>query len=302
MSLGIVFDIQRYALHNGPGIRTAVFLKGCPLRCLWCHNPEGQRGEPELIVRPGRCLPECRDCLGRCPRNAVGKKTGRVSVDAGACRSSGACVDACPTDALEMVGRRVSAAEVVAEVVKDAVFHEESGGGVTFTGGEPLAQPEFLEEMLDACRARAIPTAVDTSGFAPPDTLERIRARTDLFLFDLKVMDPAKHARLTSEPNALILENFKRLVRSGAKVVVRIPLVPGVNDDEGNAVRTAEFLRSIDAAPPISLLPYHRLGRDKGRRLLRPRAFRDFPLPRAAGLERVRARFASLGFDVTTGD
>jgi len=302
MSEGILFDIQRYALHDGPGIRTTVFLKGCPLRCLWCHNPEGQRNGPELVVRPERCLSDCRACLAVCPSKAVRKRDGLCRVDAEACRSCGACAEACPSEALEMAGRRVSAADAVAEAARDAVFFDESGGGVTFSGGEPLAQPEFLAEMLELCRGRGIHAAVDTCGFVPPDVLMRIRPLADLFLFDLKVMDSARHARLTGAPNALILENLRRLARSGARIVVRVPLIPGVNDDEENIVRTAEFLRSLDAPPPLRLLPYHRLGRGKGRRLLRPPAVRNFTVPDAAGLERVRKRFEAFRIAVNTGD
>ncbi|MBN2206455.1 MAG: glycyl-radical enzyme activating protein [Candidatus Aminicenantes bacterium] len=302
MSTGVVFDVQRYALHDGPGIRTTVFLKGCPLRCLWCHNPEGQLGDPELVVRPERCLAECRACLSACPEKAIRKKAGRVRVDAGACRSCGACAEVCPTGALELAGRRISAADAVAEAARDAVFFEESGGGVTFSGGEPLAQPEFLEEMLKACRDRGLATAVDTCGYVPYEILERIEPLTDLFLYDLKVMDAAKHLKLTGADNALILDNIKRLVRSGARVVVRIPVVPGVNDDEDNIVRTAAFLKSLDSPPPVRLLLYHRLGCVKSRRLLRGRVGRVFPFQTAADMERVRRRYASLGLEVDKGD
>jgi pyruvate formate lyase activating enzyme len=302
MSEGFVFDIKKYALHDGPGIRTAVFLKGCPLHCLWCHNPEGQDNNAELIARSDRCLPDCRDCLPRCPEKAIRKMNGRCRVDPDKCRACGACADICPTGALEIAGRRLSARDVVEEVAKDAVFHEESGGGVTFSGGEPLAQPEFLEAMLRECRERGIHATVDTCGFVPPDTLKRIQPQADLFLFDLKVMDSKKHAKLTGESNALILENLKWLARSGARIVVRIPLIPGVNDDDDNIVRTAEFLRSLDSRPRISLLPYHRLGQDKRRRLVRSREGRDFPIPSAADMERVRKRLESYGFEVTTGE
>ncbi len=302
MSEGIVFDIKKYALHDGPGIRTAVFLKGCPLHCLWCHNPEGQGPGAELVVRPDRCLRDCRECLLGCPQKAIRKLDGRPRVDPDKCQACGTCAEICPTQAIEIAGHRMSALEVVDEVAKDAVFHEESRGGVTFSGGEPLAQPEFLEEMLRECRTRGIHATVDTCGFVPPDTLMRVRALSDLFLFDLKVMDPKKHARLTGESNALILENLKRLARSGAVIIVRIPLIPGVNDDDDNIRRTAEFLRSLDSVRRISLLPYHRLGQDKRRRLIRAREGRDFPVPSAAVLQRVKARLESYGFEVRSGE
>jgi pyruvate formate lyase activating enzyme len=302
MSEGVIFDIKKFALHDGPGIRTTVFLKGCPLRCLWCHNVEGQSFAPELILRPARCLPGCRDCLSQCPERAIRKPGGRLIVDPGRCRACGNCAETCPAGAVEIAGRQLSAREVVDEVAQDSVFYEESRGGVTFSGGEPLAQPEFLEEMLRDCRERGFRTTVDTCGFVPPDTLARIEPLADLFLYDLKLMDARKHARLTGESNALILENLGRLARSGAEVVVRIPLIPGVNDDGDNLRRMSEFLRSYPALRRISLLPYHRLGRDKRRRLVRARPGRDFPVPKPAAVERVRARLASDGFEVTIGD
>lgn len=302
MSQGVVFDVQRYALHDGPGIRTTLFLKGCPLRCAWCHNPEGQRSDSELVVRPERCLPECRVCLSVCPQKAVRKSGGRIRVDVRSCRSCGACAEACPTGALELAGRRVTAEDAVAEAVRDSVFYEESGGGVTFSGGEPLAQPEFLEAMLQACRRSSVPAAVDTCGYVPPDSLMRIEPLAGLFLFDLKLMDPVRHRKLTGVDNAIILENLKRLARSGARVVVRIPVIPGVNDDDENLTRTAAFLKSLDKTPPVRLLPYHRLGRGKGRRLLRGAVGRDFPVPTAADLERVRRSLAALGLEIDRGD
>jgi pyruvate formate lyase activating enzyme len=279
---GLIFDVKRFALHDGPGIRTSVFLKGCPLRCVWCHNPEGRSPYPELALRPTRCL-GCAACVEVCPRGAVVEHNGRFLVRRDRCEACGRCAEVCYSGARERVGRRVSPEELLAELEKDRDFYAQSGGGVTFTGGEPFFQARFLNEMLRLAKARSLHTAVDTCGYADWDDIERCLPWTDLFLFDLKVMDEKKHRRFTGVGNGQILHNLRLLVSRGARVQVRIPVVPGANDDPENWRATAAFLTSLPEVPPVELLPYHRLGESKFERLDREPEFH-------ADVERSRER------------
>jgi pyruvate formate lyase activating enzyme len=299
---GLIFDVKKYSINDGPGIRTTVFFKGCPLRCRWCHNPEGQSFKPEIMIRPSRCLADCSKCVAACPEGAVVRTAGVPTVDRTRCPACGKCADVCPGQAIELVGRRLSAAELVAEVEKDRIFLEESGGGVTFSGGEPLSQPDFLLELLELCRKKEIHATVDTCGFAPPAVLESVGEKTDLFLFDLKTIEEKKHVAFTGVPNTLILENLRRLAARGRRVIVRIPVVPGVNDDEKNILGTAEFLRSLGTISDISLLPYHRLGRDKYKGLEKAAAGGDFAPPSAERLGQIRKDLEDCGFRVSLGE
>ncbi len=302
MIAGLIFDIKRYSINDGPGIRTTVFLKGCPLQCRWCHNPEGQSFAPEVMVRASRCLKDCQACLAVCPEGALSKSGARIALDRIHCTVCGECAEICPTQAIEIVGHRSSPAELVREIEKDRIFHEESGGGVTFSGGEPLSQPDFLAEVLDLCRKKEIHAAIDTCGLAEPEVLERIAARADLILFDLKTMDEQKHSAFTGRSNRLILENLKRLAATGKKIIVRIPIVPGINDDTKNLRDTAAFLRSLDGISEISLLPYHRMGRNKSKGIEKESFCLEYETPTEESLERIQADLESSGFRVSRGE
>jgi pyruvate formate lyase activating enzyme len=294
MESGCVFNIQRYSVQDGPGIRATVFLKGCPLECWWCHNPESQSPRPELIVLEGRCI-RCGECVKVCPARKD------VEPDEYACRGCGACVEACPTTARRMVGRAMTVGEVVKEVLKDRVFYEESGGGVTFSGGEPLVQARFLFGLLDACRAEGLRTAVDTCGYAPREDLLACAARTDLFLYDLKVMDEAQHREYTGVSNALILENLEALARARARIWLRVPLIPGLNDAPEQLDALAKYAASVPGVEQVNLLPHHETGIEKSRRLGKRRRLGRIGSPTMKRVAAAAEPFRALGLNVRTG-
>jgi pyruvate formate lyase activating enzyme len=298
---GRIFDIRRYSIHDGPGIRTTVFLKGCSLRCAWCHNPESISPGPELMHWPSRCT-RCYDCLGACPVGALSKgPEGAVVIDRARCDLCGRCAEACLYDAMQIVGREMSVDEVVGEVEKDRVFYEQSGGGVTFSGGDPLAQPAFLEALLDACRGRGLHTAIDTAGASVNGALERAAAKADLVLFDLKHMDDGKHIELTGVSNRPILKNLERLAAGPGEIWVRIPLVGGVNDDDESAARMIAFLSSLGTVRRVGLLPYHAGGLEKAGRIGRGGDFRRFESPSEERLAAIEDAFRRAGFEVHRG-
>jgi len=299
---GNIFDIKRFAIHDGPGIRTTIFFKGCPLHCAWCHNPEGIESCFELMPSPGRCAADCLECLRVCP-DGLAKKDGRIvlqrAVHGDALCSR--CADACVYDALRLVGRRVSVEDVTAEVEKDRIFYEQSGGGVTFSGGEPLLQPVFLSELIDELRTRGFHLALDTSGFAAWEVLNRIARKCDLILYDLKIMDEARHRKYTGVSNRLILDNLKKLSSVGKTIWVRIPVIPGVNDDEENMRRTADFLRPLPNITRVSILPYHKGGCEKYKNLGKGDGFRAFEPPSEDRVGAILGLLASRKYQVRRG-
>ncbi len=254
---GIIFDVKRYAIHDGPGIRTTVFLKGCPLDCWWCHNPEGRKTDPECFSRD-----KTPDCI---------------------------------------TGREISVDDIMREVCRDIVFYDQSGGGVTFSGGEPMMQIEFLYELLIACRREGIHTALDTCGYAPSGDFERIAGLVDLFLYDIKLMNDDLHRKYTGVSNHLILDNLNRLSGNGNRIVARLPLIPDVTDTDENVIAIADFMAKNKTLREVSLLPYNKLGHDKLRRFHLPDRL-GIPREQSPGrVKRLTELFHERGIAVGTG-
>jgi pyruvate formate lyase activating enzyme len=264
----MIFDIKRFALHDGPGIRTTVFFKGCELHCKHCHNPESQSLEAERLYRADRCM-NCEACVEGCAGGALTSRGGRITYEPEKCMRCGSCTAVCSAEAAELVGYEMSADQVLETVERDRVFYDESGGGVTFSGGEPLIQPRFLAEVLEACSEKGFHTALDTSGHAEWEVIDEIQPKVDLILYDLKLMDGKRHRQFTGITNASILDNLKKLSERGQNIVIRLPLIPGINDDEDNLQRLGAFAASLTHPPPVDLLPYHRAGTQKYARLER---------------------------------
>jgi pyruvate formate lyase activating enzyme len=253
---GTIFDIKKFSLHDGPGIRTTIFFKGCPLSCIWCHNPEGISRQIEIHFWEKRCI-SCFECVEACAHKALSFSDNQRNHLKELCQGCGACAQICPTKATELVGTKVSVSDLMLEIEKDVIFYDQSGGGVTISGGEPLLQINFLEALLTACHNMGIHTIVDTSGYIPFKYLHRIQPFTDIFLYDVKFIDPTIHQKCTGVSNKLILDNLKKLTKTGSKVIPRIPIIPGINDSEENLLSTGRLLESLGSIQEVNILPYH---------------------------------------------
>lgn len=257
----LIFNIQKFSLHDGPGIRTTVFLKGCPLRCRWCANPESQSARMQLLYDRAKCL-RCGRCAAGCPGGAISMAADGIHIDEKKCISCGSCAAGCPGDALSVEGKPMAVDEVLRVCMQDAMFYEESGGGVTLSGGEPLCHPEFALALLTALKQRGIHTAVETTGCVAADVFDRVTAQADLLLFDVKHPDSERHMWGTGVGNGQILDNLRRAIAAGKAVLPRIPVIPGFNDSPDTAKRFAALLTDA-GAKRAQLLPFHQFGEKK---------------------------------------
>ena len=299
----LIFDIKRYAINDGPGIRTTLFLKGCPLRCVWCHNPESWSTQPQLLYKKGKCL-RCGTCVRLCPQQALHLGEEGITLDAGRCTHCGLCTDECPTMALETCGREWTTEQLMAEIEKERDVMEDSGGGVTLCGGEPLMHPDDTLALLHALGQRGFHRVVDTSLHAPRQVVADVAAACELLLVDIKMMDAARHRLLTGVDNALILSNIQWLAKEGHDFSIRIPLIEGVNADDGNLTQTADFLEALPwQRRTIHLLPYHDMGRDKHCRMwstYNPQCRVMLP-PSEERMQHATALLSQRGFNVVIG-
>lgn len=299
MLTGRIFEIQRYCIHDGPGIRTTVFLKGCPLNCLWCHNPEGISRERALSFIPARCI-GCGYCFRTCAQQAHAMADKAHTLDRSRCRVCGACARECYAGALELVGRDVTVEETLAEVLKDKPFYETSGGGMTLSGGEPLMQIDFTEALLRAAREADLSNCMETCGFADYSRFERVIGLVDLFLYDLKETDPARHQEFTGVPLEPILRNLRALHAAGAAIQLRLPIVPGCNDRPEHLRAVAALARELTKLRGVEIMPYHRLGESKVDRMgLTGRARAKAAPPPPAEVERWVALLKAEGVKAT---
>lgn len=299
----LVTDIQGYSIHDGPGIRTVVFVKGCSLECRWCSNPECISARPEVGVFRNLCTC-CGACDGVCPSGALTyDEESPPTIDRALCTGCGDCVAACSYKALVLYGKRMTADEVFDVVRRDAMFYEASGGGVTVSGGEPLLQPAFVSALLEKCREAGIHTCVETSGCAPESAARQVLPYADCWLFDLKLYDPARHYEYTGSTNDDILANAAIVAGSGADVLFRMPIIPGVNDDTGNLEAVAGFVQRLGGKDThVELMPYHRLGEGKYRSLDRPYALSGVSALSAADLAGAQELFAGYGLECTVSN
>jgi pyruvate formate lyase activating enzyme len=296
---GLIFNIQKFSVHDGPGIRTTVFLKGCPLACAWCSNPESQSFTPELMVRDINCR-VCGACVPACPQGAisVSKKTGRM-IDRQKCDSCLLCVDSCLYDSLLRCGTSMTVREVLDEVLQDRIFYKNSGGGVTLSGGEPLAQPAFSRKLLKACKQEGLHTAIETAGFVPWNEMESMLEFVDLVLFDVKHLDAELHRKTTGVGNTLILENLRKTAKQ-TELWLRVPLIAGFNDSESHIRQIAALGVEIGAGK-ISLLPYHESGRAKSVQQGMLYAFPEGRAPGEKRLEELRRVIEATGVPASVG-
>lgn len=265
-----IFNIQRFSIHDGPGIRTTIFLKGCPMRCLWCANPESQHRQPELSVMQQHCI-GCGACVQVCREGAVSFEKGQICIDRQRCTACGACAGECYSNTLKLMGKKMTVEEVFAEIQKDAAFYANSGGGYTLSGGEPLLQGEFCCMLAEKCKADGIHGAIETAGYGgEPDKLYALAGMLDLIFFDVKHMDDAVHRQVTGVSNVPVLDNLRAIQGSAKEIILRTPLIAGCNDTRWNIEQTARLCNASEKVKKWEILPYHKLGEHKYRQLDRP--------------------------------
>ena len=295
---GVVFDHQRWSIHDGPGARTVVFLKGCPLQCPWCCNPESQNKAPEIAVFPKNCI-GCERCVAACPDEVARPSGAGGFSDRSLCRQCGKCVEACVSGAREWMGKEVAAEDVMDIVRRDMAFYRRSGGGVTFSGGEPLSQPDFLECLLKKCRWLGLNTAIETCGYFSWKRCREIIALTDLVYLDIKHMDPERHIELTGVSNGVIIRNAVNIDAQNIPLIIRIPIVPSLNDSVETIREIVDFTRrSLKGVLGVELMPYHTLGKEKFRALGRNYELGHIEAPDDGNMDALREVIALADLDV----
>ncbi|WP_456376084.1 glycyl-radical enzyme activating protein [Lutibacter sp.] len=301
MHTGLIFDIKKYAINDGPGIRMTVFFKGCNLTCKWCHNPESMSPKVQKMYNATKCIGAVK-CLDNCPNDAL-KMTGNgVVTNYDACNLCGKCAEVCPTKAFEMLGQQVSISDLMQKIDNEAIFFDKSGGGVTFSGGEPLMHSEYLLQALKECGKRYYHRVVDTTAFAKQEVLLEVAKHTELFLIDLKVMDSKKHKEFTGVGNKKIVSNIVALAKTNCEIIFRIPLIKGVNSDKKNIGKTANFINSLEGnRNQINLLPYHNIAENKHVKLGNSSNFSNFETPSPEEINKVISIFKSYGIIATVG-
>lgn len=272
---GVIFNIQKYSVNDGPGIRTVVFFKGCPLRCRWCSNPESQLTRVQVYWDQKKCI-NCHHCMEICPDHAITLSNGHIHIDPLTCSGCGQCVSPCPGKSLELEGETRTVQEIIDVVLQDKVFYEESGGGITLSGGELLSQPEFALELLLAAKENGLHTCCETTGFAPAETFDQITEHVDYILFDMKHWNPDKHQAGTGVTNALPLSNIQHAIKKGKEVLPRIPVIPGYNNSPEDAARFSDTLHQV-GANKCQLLPFHQFGENKYHLLDKTYDYQDVP-------------------------
>ncbi len=295
-----IFAIKRYAIHDGPNIRTTVFLKGCPLSCWWCHNPEGMSRSIDIVSITDRCV-GCGYCADQCPEKSLTISAQGITRDNSKCSGCSNCIEVCPALVHEATGWVATTASVMAEIIKDLPFYDQSGGGVTFSGGEPIMQPEFLIDLLKECGKLDIHRAVDTSAYAKTETILKVARHADIFLIDLKLMDSDRHKLYTGVGNELIHANITALAKAGHRIRIRLPLIPGVNDDDENIIHTGSFMVGLPNVTEIDILPYHQTAVAKYKKLSITYPCASFPAVTEEKVQHVRAILEQIGLTVRRG-
>ena len=288
MIKGMVFNIERYAVHDGPGIRTIVFLSGCRLRCWWCQNPEGQELKPQLIFLVNNCT-GCGKCISLCSNQAIEQINGKIVMNWNKCKRCLECVEICPNEARQNVIKVITSNGVLEEIIKDIPFYRRSNGGVTLSGGDPLVQSDFASEILKLCKERRIHTAIETSGFSDWDNFVKVLKYTDFIFFDIKHMDSTKHKYGTGVGNEKILENLKKISNLNKNIVIRIPIIPGFNDSIENIEKTAKYVKDLKNIIKLELLPYNKLGVIKYERIGKQYLLNDPEPPRSENLIKIKS-------------